>query len=87
MADSVIVGNWRRDDHRLDVAGVAHLSRRHAHDGKEGDDSGSLALGSTGVTHFRFLILDLRFLTVISRQSVALKFAPQVQVSIQNLKI
>ena len=52
MADSAFARYRRRDGRGIDVGSVAHLSRWDADDWKEGDDSGGVALGETGVSHF-----------------------------------
>src|SRR5262249_48377976 len=49
VADRFVFGNWRRHDCRIDLAGVADLSRRDVDDRQEGHDSGSVALGETGL--------------------------------------
>ena len=52
MADSAFARYWGRDGRGIDVGSVAHLSRWHADDWKEGVNSGSVALGERGVSHF-----------------------------------
>ena len=50
MADSAFARYRRRDRRGINVGRVAHLSRWHADDWKEGVNSRGVALGERGVT-------------------------------------
>ena len=61
MANSAFARYRRRDGRGIDVDRVAHLSRWHADDWKEGVNSRGVALGETGLTiaDFGLRIADL----------------------------